>query len=166
MTLVFGSATDAQTPNLGVSGAIAAVWAPSSVSPPARASPPGRSSSSCGSRRGSILAGGSSTSSSRPTSGYSEQRERRRCDVLAHVGGFVFGYVVARCSPERGGSPPGWHRLPGLPTDRQDRDGTAGRRAARTRPPRRRARAAGSPASRSGLRRRGFVRNQHLPWAP
>jgi rhomboid family protein len=84
VTLLAGTSADAQTPNLGASGAIAA--------------PSARTSSSFAERRSAgSSASGSSTSRSRRTSGLFESSAHGGgVAFFAHVGGFVFGAVVAR----------------------------------------------------------------------
>ena len=67
MTLLFGTASDAQIPTLGASGAIAAVLGAISCSTPTHASLRSWRGSQSGSRHGSSSAAGSCTSSSRAT---------------------------------------------------------------------------------------------------
>jgi Rhomboid family len=75
MTLLFGTAAEARVPELGASGAIAAVLVPTSSCTRGRGSGRGSFPSSwSGSRPGSSWARGSCTSSSRRTSGCSTPR--------------------------------------------------------------------------------------------
>ncbi len=98
MTLLFGTAADARVPNLGASGAIAAVLGAYFVLYPSVAVLglavvwPVRDS-----RLVSSSASGSCTSWSRRTSGlFGASANGGGVAFFAHVGGFVFGVIVAR----------------------------------------------------------------------
>ena len=120
VTLIAGSASAAMVPVLGASGAIAAVLGAYFVLYPNSrvltlvlvfplGIPPGCS-----------LASGLSISSSKPTSAWSGQRRRGRRRILAHVGGFLFGVIVASglgraeiSAPRAGASEPSSHNWAG-----------------------------------------------------
>jgi membrane associated rhomboid family serine protease len=108
MTLLFGSAADGRVPTLGASGAIATVLGAYFLLYPRSRGPhldlPGLLPPDPG--PGCSSACGSSTSSSRPTSGCSAPRLTAGTAFFAHVGGFLFGLLVA-AGPRRAGRAPG-----------------------------------------------------------
>ncbi len=85
MTLLFGSAADAQVPNLGASGAIAAVLGAYFVLYPNSRITTFVFFSWCGSPRGSSSAHGSCISSSRPTSGCLAPRHMAEASGSSHT---------------------------------------------------------------------------------
>ena len=109
----FGNGADARVPNLGASGAIAAVLGAYFVLyPNSRVLRARRRLLRSGSRPGSSSASGSSTSCSRRTSGCSTPSANGGgVAFFAHVGGFVFGVLVTvllrgRLAPANAGGVP------------------------------------------------------------